>query len=92
MIRWMPADFKTILSLDVPVIVEIGRRQVRLTDVMNWAAGAIIELPKGADDPLTICINNKAIGTGGAVKVGENFGIRLTKISSVADRVKALGE
>ncbi len=88
----MPADFKTILALDVPVIVEIGRRRVRLTEVMNWSAGAIIELPKAADDELTVHVNNKAIGTGHAVKVGENFGIRIDEVSSVTDRVKALGK
>ncbi len=87
----MPTDFRTILALDVPVIVQIGRRQLPLSDVLNWAPGAIIELPKNADDPLDLHVNNKPVGTGAAVKVGENFGIRINEIADPAERVKALG-
>lgn len=88
----MPTDFKTILALDVPVIVQIGRRSLPLSDVLNWGPGAIIELAKHADDPLALHINNKPVGTGAAVKVGENFGIRIRQITSPAERVRALGE
>lgn len=88
----MATEFATILALDVPLIVQIGRRKLALSEVLGWAPGAIIELAKHADDPLNLHINNKPIGTGAAVKVGENFGIRINDISSASDRVKALGQ
>lgn len=87
----MPTDFETILKLRVPVIVQIGKREVALTSILAWGPGAIIELSKHADEELNLHINNKAIGTGAAVKVGENFGIRLNEIISPADRVRAMG-
>ncbi|MEM1098229.1 MAG: FliM/FliN family flagellar motor switch protein [Planctomycetota bacterium] len=88
----MPTDFRTILKLDVPIIVEIGKRRLAVQDVLNWAPGAIIELDKNADDELAVCINNKPIGTGAAVKVGENYGIRLNDIAPPSERVRAMGE
>lgn len=81
---------RTILKLTVPVIVQIGRRRVSLSEVLTLAPGAILEMPKSADDPLELCVNNKPVGTGEAVKVGENFGIRIHNISSTRDRAKAL--
>jgi predicted RecA/RadA family phage recombinase len=36
-------------------------------------------------------VNNTRIGAGRAVKVGENFGVRLTQIGAVKDRVVAMG-
>ena len=61
-------------------------------EVMNLAPGAIIELPKRADEELSILVNNKAIGAGRAVKVGENFGVRVTYIGDLRQRIAAMGE
>jgi hypothetical protein len=36
-------------------------------------------------------VNNKSIGKGQAVKVGENFGIKITSIGSVKDTIRKLG-
>ena len=87
----VPTDTQNIMELEVPVIVQIGRRQVGLGEVLSWGPGAIIELDKHADDELGLHINNIPIGSGNAVKVGENFGLRLNELASPADRVRALG-
>jgi len=86
----MPTDIQTILKLFVPVIVQIGQREMTLDDILALGPGAIIEMNKSADDELTFLINNKAIGTGHAVKVGENFGIRIETIIASEDRVNAI--
>jgi len=83
-------EFETILKLTVPVIVEIGCRKQQLSEVLALAPGAIIELSKQADEELDLLVNNKAIGGGMAVKVGENFGIRIQNITSARDRAEAL--
>ena len=44
---------------------------------MRSSPGAIIELPKLADEPLEIMVGRKTIGYGRAVKVGENFGVSI---------------
>lgn len=87
----MPADLKAILKLEVPVVVQIAQRQMPLLEVINLTPGAIIELPKTAEEELEILVNNKAIGTGRAVKVGENFGLRVSFVGDLAQRVRALG-
>ena len=86
----MPTDLDAVLRLEVPVIVQIGDRMMSLEDVMNLAPGSIIELPKPADEELEILVNNKQIGLGNAVKVGENFGVRVTYIGDVGLRIAAL--
>jgi flagellar motor switch protein FliN/FliY len=86
----VPADFNSILKLEVPLIVVIGSRQMAVREVLSLAPGAIVELPKSADDELEILINNKTIGTGAAVKVGENFGVRITYVGNVRDRLNAI--
>jgi flagellar motor switch protein FliN/FliY len=86
----MPADLASILKIEVPLIVQIADRDMPVADVMSLAPGAIIELPKLADEELEIVVSNKRVGLGRAVKVGENFGIRVTYVGDVRERIEAL--
>ena len=61
-----------------------------MDEVLDLVPGAIIELAKNSEEPLDLMVNNKQIGFGTAVKVGENFGIRIEHIGDVRDRIQAL--
>lgn len=87
----MPRDLSVLLKLRVPVSVRLGQRRMKLNDVLDLSPGAIIELPHLADEPLDLMVVNKAIGQGHAVKVGENFGLRVTDIGAPPQRLAALG-
>ena len=79
-----------VLQLEVPVIVRLAERSMPLSEILNLTSGAIIEFEKPADGELDLMINNKCVGQGLAVKVGENFGLRVNQIGSLQDRIKAL--
>ena len=87
----MPTSIESILKLEVPLIVQIARRTMTLEEVMSMTPGAIIELPKSAADELEILVNNKEVGMGKAVKVGENFGVRVSAIRGLEQRITAMG-
>jgi flagellar motor switch protein FliN/FliY len=87
----MPSELTAALRLEVPVIVRLGERTMTVSEVTALTPGAIIELPKNADAELDLLVNNKQIGTGVAVKVGENFGLRIAYIGDVRTRIAALG-
>lgn len=84
-------DLAAILKLEVPVIVRLGERSMTVKEVLNLVPGAIIELPKSAEEELDLLVNNKQIGMGTAVKVVENFGIRISFIGDLKERIAALG-
>ncbi|MFW6059758.1 MAG: FliM/FliN family flagellar motor switch protein [Phycisphaeraceae bacterium] len=88
----MAPELHTILQLKVPVIVQIGRCGMSMDDILALQPGSILELDKHADDELSLLINNKHIGSGGAVKVGENFGLRISEIGSARQRIAALAD
>jgi flagellar motor switch protein FliN len=79
-----------VLRLEVPLVVRLGERLMSVTEVTHLIPGAIIELPKNAEAELDLLCNDRQIGTGTAVKVGENFGIRLTFIGDLASRMAAV--
>ena len=87
-----PVDVKRVLDIEVPVIVKLAERSLTLAEVMRLGTGAIIEFSRSSEEPLELMINNKAIGLGEAVKVGENFGLRITQIGDVKTIIQSLGE
>jgi flagellar motor switch protein FliN/FliY len=84
-------EVQKILAIEVPVIVQLGIRRMSVGEVMRFSVGAIIEFQKAADEELELLANNKGIGNGHAVKVGENFGIKITRIGSVKETIRKLG-
>lgn len=84
-------DLRSILKLEVPLIVQIASRRMSMREVANLAPGAIIELPKAADEELEVIVSNRQVGFGTAVKVGENFGVRITYVGDLNQRIAALG-
>ena len=84
-------EIQRILKIEVPVIVKLAERKLTLAEVMRLGPGAIIEFIKSNDEPLELLINNKAIGLGDAVKVGENFGLKISQIGDVKEVIRSLG-
>ncbi|HEY4552917.1 MAG TPA: flagellar motor switch phosphatase FliY [Bacillaceae bacterium] len=80
------------ILLDIPlnVTVELGRTRRSVKDILDLGSGSIIELDKLAGEPVDILVNNRLIAKGEVVVIDENFGVRVTDISSQSDRLKKL--
>jgi len=87
----MHTEIDTILKLKVPLLVMVGECRMAVEDVLSLGPGAIMELEKPADSDLNLMVNNKSVGSGQAVKVGENFGVKITHVDSAHDRIAAMG-
>ena len=77
---------------DVPleVTVELGRKEMPISDILTLSKGAVVELAKVAGEPLDIRVNGHLIAHGEAVVVNEKFGVRLTDVISRSHRVAQL--
>jgi flagellar motor switch protein FliN/FliY len=84
-------DISRILNIEVPIIVQLSERTMALSEILNLNTGSIIEFDKPADSELELKVNNKCIGSGQAVKVGENFGLRVVRVGTVRERIQAMG-
>ncbi|OGX60714.1 MAG: flagellar motor switch protein FliN, partial [Paenibacillus sp. RIFOXYA1_FULL_44_5] len=80
------------LLMDIPlrVTVELGRTEKLIKDILEFSQGSIIELDKLAGEPVDILVNNKLIAKGEVVVIDENFGVRVTDIISLEDRIQKL--
>ena len=76
--------------MDVPVelSVEIGRRVMRLGEILKLGPDSVLELDKLSGEPLDIYANKKLVARGEAVVIGERYGVRLKEVL-VVDESKA---
>ena len=87
----MSAAVRRILRIEVPVIVKLADKRLPLGDIIDLSPGSIVEFSRGAEQPLELQVNNKVVGRGTAVKVGEKFGLRIDEILPVGETIRSLG-
>ena len=75
--------------LDVPVTLslEVGRARVPIRNLLQLNPGSVIELERGAAEPLDVYVNGTLIAHGEVVVVNDRFGVRLTDVVSPAERL-----
>lgn len=86
-----PSELDRILEIPLEVHVEIGRKKMRIRDLLQAGAGSVLELDTPAGAPLAIYANHTLIAQGEVVVIGERYGIRITDIVSPKERVRRLG-
>ncbi|HET7522127.1 MAG TPA: flagellar motor switch phosphatase FliY [Bacillales bacterium] len=83
-------NLNMLFDIPLQVTVELGRTRRTVKDVLRLSPGSVIELDKLAGEPVDIYVNNKMIAKGEVVVIDENFGVRVTEISSQQDRMQKL--
>lgn len=86
----VPPKVQRILRLRVPLMVVLAERKMPVREILHISIGSIIEFAKPFDEELELLVNNRSIAFGQAVKVGENFGLRVTRVADVKTRIDAL--
>jgi flagellar motor switch protein FliN/FliY len=69
---------------DIPVEItaELGRTTKKISEILEYGPGTVIELDKLVGEPLNIYANGKYIAKGEVVVIDDNFGIRITDIDN----------
>jgi flagellar motor switch protein FliN len=69
-----------ISDIFVPLMVVIGERNLRVSDLATIQPGTIIELDSLAGEPVKLFASGEAVAKGEVVVCDENFGIRITEV------------
>ena len=86
----VPKNLDILMDVKLPVSIELGRTEMTIHDILDLAAGSVVELSKLAGEPVDLLVNNKVVAKGEVVVVDENFGLRVTSLISPEDRIKSL--
>lgn len=87
----LPDEIQRICKLSVPVSVKVAEREMAVRAILSLTVGSIIEFGVPSDSELELLVANHAVGTGRAVKVRENFGLCISRLGSIRQRIEAMG-
>ncbi len=85
-----PSNLDIIMDIGLLLRVELGRTHMRIKDVLQLGPGSVIELDKLAGEPVDILVNEKLFAKGEVVVIEENFGVRVTDILNIPERIEKL--
>ncbi|MGC9328692.1 MAG: flagellar motor switch protein FliN [Candidatus Hinthialibacter sp.] len=84
------SNLDLILDIQLEVTVELGRTHRKIRDVLELGPGSVVELDCLAGEPVDILVNDKLFAKGEVVVIDENFGVRITDILTIQERIEAL--
>src|SRR3954469_19136642 len=76
----LPPYARSLLRIQVPVVVTLASTRQPTSRVLDLAPGTILHFAKPCDDPLVVSVGHCDVAVGETVKVGDKFGIRVTSM------------
>jgi flagellar motor switch protein FliN len=86
------ANLDVVLDIPVTLSMEVGRRRMTIRDLLKLSQGSVLELDRDVGAPMDVMVNGTLIAQGEVVVVNDRFGIRLTDVVSMRERVKRLNK
>ena len=83
-------DINFLFDVQLSIIVEVGRTQMLISDLLELDEQSVIELDSMVGQPLDIRANDLLVARGEVIVVNEKFAVRITDIISPDNRFEAL--
>lgn len=83
------SDISLIRDVPLEITVELGRTSKKISEILDFATGSVIELDRLVGESLNILANGKIIAKGEVVVVDENYGVRITEIVVTQNRLNS---
>ena len=83
-------DINFLFDVQLSIVVEVGRVQMLISDLLELDEESIIELDNLIGQPLDIRANDLLVARGEVIVVNEKFAVRITDIISPDNRFAAL--
>jgi flagellar motor switch protein FliN/FliY len=70
--------FGSYIDIPMRVTVELGRRRMKVRDILRLQKDSVVELPRSAGENIDIYINGKLVAYGEVLELEGKAGIRVT--------------
>lgn len=75
-----PPKIELIQGVKVRLGASVGHAELTVAELFALKEGALVTLDKATDDPVELYLDGKLVAEGELVVVGDQFGVRLTRI------------
>jgi flagellar motor switch protein FliN/FliY len=81
-----------LLDINLPITVELGRKHMKVKEILGLGQGSVVELDKTAGDYVDLIVNGKKFAIGEVMVADENYAVRIVSLVSRSERIKSLGK
>ncbi len=80
-----------LYDIVLPITVQLGRKDMKIKEILEIGQGSVIELDKTAGDYVDLIVNGKKFAIGEVMVADENYAVRIVSLVSRKERIKTLG-
>lgn len=86
-------SIELLSDVDLHVMIELGRTEMLVEDVLKLGFGSVVELDKLAGDPVDVYVNHRLIARGEVLVLNDNFCVRISEIvDNLEEQAQAVAE
>jgi flagellar motor switch/type III secretory pathway protein FliN len=86
----LPQYAKSLLKIQVPVVVTLARKRQPLGRVLELGPGSILQFDKSCEEMLELDVGGLRVALGEAIKVGDKFGLRIVSMVLPEERFQSV--
>jgi flagellar motor switch protein FliN len=86
----LPANLGLVLDVALEATIRFGEREMLLRDIFGLMTGAVVELNQMVNEPAELRVAGRLVARGEVVVVDGNFGLRVTEVATLRERVAAI--
>lgn len=73
-------SLEALYDLTLPVSIELGRTRMTVQEVLALGRGSVVQLERLVGEPVDVYVADRHFAAGEVVVMGEQFGVRITRI------------
>lgn len=81
-------NLDVVLDIDLPLVVRFARTQLPIRALATLGPGSVVDMERSPDEPVQLLVGDRVIAHGEVVVVGGNYGVKITEVTSPAERVR----
>lgn len=86
----LPKNLDVVLDIELPLSVRFGSTLMSVRALSTLGPGSIVDMGRSPDDPVEILVCGRPIARAEVVIVGGNYAVRITDLTSAAERIRAM--
>jgi len=79
-----PAGLSMLFDLNMEVSIVLGRTTMTVQEILELGRGSVVQLDRSVGEPVDVYIGDRRFAEGEVVVLGEQFGVRITRIVAQA--------
>lgn len=72
--------FNSLMEVSLPVVIEFGRTNMTVQQVLELAPGSVVQLDRMVGEPVDVYVSDRRLAEGEVVMVGEQMAIRVLRL------------